>query len=61
LQQRHQLLLRNAEDFHVEILRRAAEDAIANEPADAQRASAGVTNDGGETRRLLFQIHMDSI
>ena len=38
-----------------------AEEPIADEAADAQRTAARFTNGTGQSRRLVFQIHMDSI
>ena len=53
--------MRNAEDFNVEVFGRMLQQPIADEAADTQRASAGITNGRRDSRRLLFQVHTNSI
>ena len=71
LQQRQQLVCRNAKDLHVEVLRptslagasfvEAGSQSVTYEAADAQRAAAGVAHGRGKARRLLLEIHVNSI
>ena len=61
LQQRQQRILRDAEDLHVEVFRWSLQEPIPGEAADAQRAAAGVTHGRGKARRLLLEIHVNSI